>query len=327
MDINDVLHANAVRLLVTELGGHLLDSRDLGDYALEYATRGWPVFPLNLDKSPATRHGLLDATTNLAQVTHWWSGPYRGASIGIRLPVNLFVIDIDPRNGGLPQWEKLVGKHGQLPDTMTVWSGRGDGGRHYYLQRLDLESRMSTRGLRTDLQLGPDEKLGIDVKTNSGYVVAAPSPHPATGRPYRLESEKVIAQCPQWLWYWLTHTDAPPRPQVTEPKDYDDTSPADWYTAHASWRSILEPHGWNVVGYDGDSEGSMWRHPAATSPCSATVRNECLFVYSPNTPFEVTEAGMPYGYTKFRAFAVLNFNGDMTVAAFAVADMRRRMRL
>jgi hypothetical protein len=43
-----------------------------------------------------------------------------------------------------------------------------------------------------------------------------------------------------------------------------------------------------------------------------------LFVYSPNTPFKVTESGNVNGYTKFRAFAVLNHDGDMSVAAHAL---------
>ena len=45
--------------------------------------------------------------------------------------------------------------------------------------------------------------------------------------------------------------------------------------------------------------------PTHTSACSATIKNGCLFVYTPNTPFDVTEPGDPHGYTKFRAYAVL----------------------
>jgi hypothetical protein len=43
-----------------------------------------------------------------------------------------------------------------------------------------------------------------------------------------------------------------------------------------------------------------------------------LFVYSPNTPFDVTEAGHPKGYTKFKAYAILNHAGDMSAAARAL---------
>jgi hypothetical protein len=43
-----------------------------------------------------------------------------------------------------------------------------------------------------------------------------------------------------------------------------------------------------------------------------------LFVYSPNTPFDPTEPGDPHGYTKFRAYAVLDYNGDLKAAAKAL---------
>jgi hypothetical protein len=49
--------------------------------------------------------------------------------------------------------------------------------------------------------------------------------------------------------------------------------------------------------------------------CSATVRNGCLFVWSTSTVFDASEPGNPKGYTKFRAYAQLNHNGDMKAAA------------
>jgi hypothetical protein len=93
---------------------------------------------------------------------------------------------------------------------------------------------------------------------------------------------------------------------------------ADDYCSSVSWADILQPHGWRFLDADPDADGSRWLHPAATSSCSATVRNGCLFVYSPNTPFEVTESSQPKGYTKFRAYAVLEHGGDMKAAARAL---------
>jgi hypothetical protein len=86
--------------------------------------------------------------------------------------------------------------------------------------------------------------------------------------------------------------------------------PADRFAASTGWREVLEPAGWAVVSGDGDSDGSRWRHPGATNQFSATISNGCLFVYSPNTPFTVTEDGRPAGYTKFRAAAILRGYGD-----------------
>jgi hypothetical protein len=95
---------------------------------------------------------------------------------------------------------------------------------------------------------------------------------------------------------------------------------ADDYCASAKWTDILTPKGGECKSGDGDADGSRWLHPTATSACSATIKNDCLFVYLPNTPFDVTESGEPNGYTKFKAYAVLNFGGDMSTAARELAN-------
>jgi hypothetical protein len=69
---------------------------------------------------------------------------------------------------------------------------------------------------------------------------------------------------------------------------------------------------------DPDGDGARWVHPTATAKWSATIRHGLLFAYSTNTPFAVTEAGNAKGYTKFRAHAVLNHDGDLSAAARAL---------
>ncbi|MDA1267303.1 MAG: bifunctional DNA primase/polymerase, partial [Planctomycetota bacterium] len=80
-------------------------------------------------------------------------------------------LDIDPRNGEIVEaLEELAG--GPLPQTLTAWSGRGDGGRHFYFLR-PVGPFASTR-----------LPAGIDLKVN-GYCILPPSIHPASGQPYR----------------------------------------------------------------------------------------------------------------------------------------------
>lgn len=300
----------------------LLGSANIGIFATELAVHGWPVFPLR-GKVPAIRgahpvgdplrgtckgdcgrdgHGLLDATTDLARISSWWRAEYCGANIGVRLPVNIFVVDVDPRNGGSESLKNLEASYGVLPATLTVVSGRGDGGSHRYYRR--------PSGTLTSKQLG----CGIDIKTSSGYVVAPPSIHPASGRPYTW-IEAPIAEPPQWL----VDLTRPPRTatQSTARQNnrFGGTSIAEDFTASITWGQILQPHGWRCIDPDGDSDGARWLHPAATSEKSATVRHGCLFIYSPNTPFDVTEPGDVHGYTRFRAWAVLNHRGDLRAAA------------
>jgi hypothetical protein len=298
----DELIAEAAAIKV--LGANVLDVTDIGTYAVEYAIRNMAVFPLN-GKIPAIAggRGVLDATTHVPTVIGWWAGNCAGCNIGGRVPESMFVLDIDPRHGGIDSLASLQDRHGRLPETLTTISGRGDGGRHLFYRRP--HGRLSGRRLGR----------GIDIKTCTGYVVLPPSIHPDSGKPYT-RIEHPVAAPSSWL-VDLLRLDEAPRLAVVRPRRRNLVGPAvaDWYCAQTTWAEVLEPHGWRLVEGDGDDDGSRWQHPAATSSTSASVRNGCLFVYSPNTPFEVTESGDRHGQTKFRAYAVLNHNGDMRAAA------------
>ena len=99
--------------------------------------------------------------------------------IGAPVPAPFLVLDVDPRNGGdLAELEDhLVGR---ISETLTVWSGRNDGGRHLYFRR--------PAGQLTSIRL----PRGIDLKVN-GYCIVPPSPHPVTGSPYRWEQRQATA--------------------------------------------------------------------------------------------------------------------------------------
>jgi bifunctional DNA primase/polymerase-like protein len=43
------------------------------DAALQYAARGWPVFPVSEHKRPLTDHGFYDGTVDPKQIEEWWS--------------------------------------------------------------------------------------------------------------------------------------------------------------------------------------------------------------------------------------------------------------
>jgi len=152
--------------------------------ALQLAASGWPIFPLN-GKIPAIAggRGVLDATTDPGQITEWWTR-LPTANIGAGVPDGLLVIDVDPRNGG--DLNDLGSGHDPLPPTLTVWSGREDGGRHSYFRWSG--GPISSRRV----------PAGIDVKISSGYCVVPPSLHPASGLSYRWEQHE-IAVLPSWL--------------------------------------------------------------------------------------------------------------------------------
>jgi hypothetical protein len=163
------------------------------------AAAAWEVFPCKwtgpYTKAPMTVNGHLNATMDPDQIKLWWT-KWPNAMIGAVVPDTCIVIDVDPRNGG--DLEKLVALVGDLPPTLTVWSGRNDGGRHLYYQR--------PAGTLTSTRL-PE---GIDLKVN-GYCIVPPSIHPATGQPYRWESREPTP-LPARLQELLT---PPPQPVRT----------------------------------------------------------------------------------------------------------------
>ncbi|MBA3289526.1 MAG: bifunctional DNA primase/polymerase [Acidimicrobiia bacterium] len=285
---------------------------DLGADALRYGQAGYEVFPLR-GKVPAIAkrdggNGVLDATTDLLQIAAWWT-KYPGANIGGRVPSGVVVVDIDPRSGGLDTWGALIAENGDFT-TRTAWSGRNDGGRHIYVGH---------PGGRVRGSIG----AGLDVKTHSGYTVLPPSIHPSSRKPYRWDDPTApIVLPPAWLADLLRAPPVVPKVPTSQPTAYAGDSIADWYTATHTWADTLGAHGWTLVAGDGDSDGSKWRHPTSTSSEPASIKNGCLFVYSPNTVFDVTEAESPHGYTRFRAYAVLDHGGDLSAAARAAREIQ-----
>src|SRR5260370_16800547 len=90
------------------------ESEPLLDAALEYALRGWPVFPVfeptddglctcnrsdcdSPAKHPRTKHAFKAATTDPPQIREWCNtGP--GATVGFRsaAPPELTLLNVDP---------------------------------------------------------------------------------------------------------------------------------------------------------------------------------------------------------------------------------------
>jgi hypothetical protein len=152
------------------------------DHALELAACGWQVLPLR-GKIPYTAHGSDDASSVAEIVRAFWER-WPNANLGAKVPDPLIVFDVDPRNRGLEGWAQLTAGH-DVPDTMTVVSGRGDGGTHRYFLR--------PHGPISAARI----PKGIDLK-KSGYMVMPPSLHPDTRQPYTLHDVDPVP-LPSWL--------------------------------------------------------------------------------------------------------------------------------
>ena len=170
--------------------------------ALDLAKAKWPVFPCiesgDKAKAPRTPHGLKDATTDLERITRWWT-QWPNALVAIALPAHLLAFDIDIRHGG--SHESLEAVTGPLPRTLTAWSGRNDGGCHLYFFKPERE--ISQRQL----------PKGVDLRTGGKhYLIAPPSLHPSTGKPY-VWQHAPIAELPSQAVEAL----APRKPSVKLP--------------------------------------------------------------------------------------------------------------
>lgn len=305
---------------------------ELKAHALLYAEQGMEVFPLHANKAPLTANGFYDATTDPATIEAWW-GRHPNALIGHRIAVDLVLLDIDPRHRGDTTWAAVRQEHGEpFPLTRAHASGRGDGGGHLWwvrpddnLTTLKLDAWARERGLGHAIEGTSRWTSGIDILHHDlRYTILPPSPHPDTGKAYHwlrgLDLEPLAM--PAMLADLLIAEAVPLPAQRTTEVQHDPDSIADWYSAHTRWDSLLVPLGWRVVAGDGHSDGSRYRHPSASSACSATIRHGCLFVYTPNTPFEVTAPGDIHGYTPFRAYATLHHGGDASKAASAAREMK-----
>ena len=77
--------------------------------ALAYAKQGWPIFPARADKTPYTRQGVLDATTDARQIEGWWK---RWPDANVALDVGgagMMALDLALIGGGVEYAPARVG--------------------------------------------------------------------------------------------------------------------------------------------------------------------------------------------------------------------------
>src|SRR6266540_1734120 len=146
--------------------------RSLADWAMEYARHGIPVLPLSgkLPRIPkrAGGSGVHDATTDLDQVRAWWRR-WPHANIGLRCGIRFDVIDVDGPEGR-KSLERFLADHAHGP----IGGPRvltGSGGWHLYVTPTQLPDRIGVLD-------------HVDYRAADRYVVAPPSRHPETHRPY-----------------------------------------------------------------------------------------------------------------------------------------------
>lgn len=193
--------------------------------ALEYAERGWAVFPVHgivngrctcgwtpcssPGKHPLVRNGVHEATTDTTAIQGWWKQWRLGnVAIATGSVSGVIVIDIDlgrpadtafgsPGEGKAQSppdvWDSLERLTPELPRTLTALTGGG--GLHLFYTSDD-----ATLGNSAGSVAGIEDKLpGVDLRANGGYVVAPPSMHRSGARYGWLDPGHEPVPAPAWL--------------------------------------------------------------------------------------------------------------------------------
>lgn len=183
-----------------------MPAHDTASAAQAYIERGWAVVPLHdvlggscscgsADPRHAYKQGgkhPLEAgwqnrgIRSAAGVRDAWARR-PGANLGIVTgrASGIWVLDVDPDNGGDKQLAALVSAFGPMPETYAVRTGSG--GTHYYWTMPDFDFTNSRGRL----------PLGLDVRGNASQVVAPPS-HTLKG-PYAVVLDVETVAAPGWM--------------------------------------------------------------------------------------------------------------------------------
>jgi hypothetical protein len=155
----------------------------MGRAALDYAARGWHVFPCRKnEKDPITANGHKDATNDLEQVKKWWTKTPM-ANIGLACAASgLVVVDPDTYKPDCG-WDQFRIENGiDEIETLTQRSARG--GWHFFFKAQPGAAYPGTLAVE------------VDVKHN-GYIMLAPSTF--EGKAYEWHNDDPIADAPDWL--------------------------------------------------------------------------------------------------------------------------------
>lgn len=293
--------------------------------ALEYAARGWRVFPLPPGtKTPRLKAWQTKATTDRAQIDTWWTAkPDSGVAIATGPETGIWVLDVDVTDGktGDETLADLATLHGELPPTMA--SITGSGGVHYLWAWPDSADIRNNAGTR----LGP----GLDVRGDGGFIVAPPSLHPnGTHYEWDLGEPDEPTEAPAWLLKLVDHKDEPKSATTDADSSSDvntgstrDDRPGDMWAAATDWADILTPDGWTLSHTDRHTGERHWTRPGKDprDGTSATTG------YTPNDTLKIFTSSMQHAgldpecvYSKLGYLAAVHHQGDHTEAARALAD-------
>lgn len=267
--------------------------------ALDYDKRGWRIIPLHRvggelkacscnkglactskGKHPKDMKWQESPRLSVTDIYGYWEDS-KPPNLGIATGTisGFWVLDIDPKGGGIDTMAELVQKHGRLPETFVVETGSG--GYHYYFTLPDFIVKNDQSG---------HAGAGVDVRGEGGQVVAAPSE--TDKGPYWIVSDKPVAAAPQWVLDLVYKEDRSTSEIVTaedlpKPEDID---PAEWerlnrYAQKAVEANLTRLRDMTRAATPNPNEyrGEPWNH--------TTFEVACALTELANSPWNAYSAG------------------------------------
>jgi hypothetical protein len=177
------------------------------DWALAYASAGYPVFPVHTirngacscggiagckpGKHPVGRlapRGLLDATIDAHVIIgRWHQMPDANIGVPTGRVSGLVGLDVDGVDGNAAL-AALEREHGRLPPTRSVETGKGQHLHFTYPKNVFKVKSVSNQNLK------------LDVRGDGGYLIMPPSIH-ANGRGYSFTESNIenLSELPLWV--------------------------------------------------------------------------------------------------------------------------------
>lgn len=180
--------------------------KDIKAAAVGYLLNELSVIPL---VGKVNKWGWKVYTGRRAHITdiHWWQVDGKLKNLGIvcgAVSGNLVVIDLDGQEA-IDLFKSAFGD--LMAKTFTVRTGSG--GLHVYLQ-------VDTMPPNRKVKIGTGHS-GIEIRGEGQYVVAVPSIHPDTGKPYEIHVRKPVLRL-DGLWEvnnWLNTLETPKKAVLT----------------------------------------------------------------------------------------------------------------
>lgn len=164
-------------------------------------------------KHPRLNSWQRDATSDPAAIRgHWTRWPHANIGIAMGGAERFVALDFDGPTA-YATLARLEAEHEPLPTTLTVRSGREDGGEHRIFR---VPSGLNASRIKNATGTARSVHHGIDIRANGGQIVAPPSLH-ASGKRYTFvgPADAPIAELPAWLYELITAAREPePEPYV-----------------------------------------------------------------------------------------------------------------